>query len=221
MSERLRTGLPFCMVMMENLPLLPPWSPRTWISGRKCHAGRTSVRSTGSRVCVWESGQHRRPRHWPSSPLTSRAPYLYRLLHQVHLGLLLGEHLLEDKERAVTERGLAWAKAQICFGFGFVVLIEVQLIYSINFCWTAKWFSYTYTYIHMYTHTFFFLYSFPLWEDFFLYSFSFLYSFPLYTILSHDIFSLWFIKGFFFNMYLFIWLRRVLVEVLGIFNCGT
>lgn len=71
------------------------------------------MRSTGSRVCVWESGQHRRPRYWPSSPLTSWAPYLYRLLHQVHLGLLLGEHLLEDKERAVTERGLAWAKAQI------------------------------------------------------------------------------------------------------------
>ena len=71
------------------------------------------MRSTGSRVCVWESGQQRRPRPWTSSPLTSQGPYLYRLLHQVHLGLLLGEHFLEDKKRTVTERGLAWAKPHV------------------------------------------------------------------------------------------------------------
>ena len=168
------------MVMTESLPLPPPWSPRTWRSGRKYHAGRTSVKSTGPRRVWGGRRQQGRPRHWTASALTSRAPYLYCLLHQVHLGLLLGQHFLEDKERTVTERGLAWAKPQVSgFWFCFLIWSIVDLQYCVNFCWTAKWFSYTYTYIYIYiyiyTHTFFFLYSFPIWKDLlFLYSSSFL-----------------------------------------------
>ena len=50
-------------------------------------------------------------------------------------------------DRLLSFQETTWPKAAPVFFFFFLIFIDVQLIYNVNFFCTSKWFSYTYTYI--------------------------------------------------------------------------